>query len=508
MVKNAFNIIICAFAFSTLLKASEHELAVNSSLRASKCPKVSMVNTTGRDIPMDITYFHHAPLASGEEVIPTLLHLPKGVILFGSHSESACLTVTGKPARQALVVPSEDRHEHSAQVLHQKLVVPSGKSVLLGNIEDAYIAGIRVEDEQALFSYGIQEERISFQLSDTVRYLHPATVFYHNFAEVLERDAIKEPFKVNTPVADLLRRLLDFYVSKGAPLDGIMKRLQLLNTAGVERLKVLRQGNVSLSDLTIPMVTHTLLTKRRVPGEKLLSDQHKKWYEKTLQSLSPDFGWKHVLWTADPTSITESDLGSLWNKVEIRSFDSLASFSHATYFLAQAKDLIEKGAFHHASSIYKYFILFHLGGLTRGLDTEVIQPLTAFHKMFGFYASMNANTNRMLASGFVAARPQHPAIKQAMMITHWHLSQWTEPKTMSEGLCDYYLGSANAALTVALHRCGDPNTDMVFGPQVLNPLRPSVDCTSFGHASFSLSPATHGIHYAEVNWKKSAGWNQ
>jgi hypothetical protein len=288
-----------------------------------------------------------------------------------------------------------------------------------------------------------------------------------------------------------------FITSHGIIYESYLEKLNSVHKSGIFRIDTGRDILLQSSPLPIPLLTHTLLTKK---GDgPLLSMNHQRWLKKTIKTLSPLCGWKHIVWVDDlVTSVRSEDLGDLAEVVEMRPIKDAGLRGYE-----DIHTLIEEGAYHHASVILRYAILEKMGGIFRGTDTEITQELTFFNKIFSFYTSMDSNTARMLCSGFLASALGHPVIKEALDIALMH--HRTKPAYLSspsDRLGDYYIGSGNGVLSVAFYKYAKEGRDMVFGPKVFNPLRPSSDIVSFDDMRFALTPETYSIHYCEGSWRK------
>ena len=157
----------------------------------------------------------------------------------------------------------------------------------------------------------------------------------------------------------------------------------------------------------------------------------------------------------------------------------------------------------------QYALLAVHGGVIRSVNTEIIQDLTPFNKIFSFYAELDASTARVIDIGVMAAAPEHPLIMRALDLARYHTIKTPSyisgiPKSRlfnnaeDRALTLYHVKYGSGALSIAFQQHAEARRDMIFSPLTFSPLRTSSDILSYEDQRLDLTPGMYAINYAEV----------
>lgn len=460
--------------------------AVNCMLRQASLGTFVLENKTARPVDIDLTYRFHPE--KPQEGVLDCLALPGASLAHVQFYENPShLPDYVRESEAPLMLPSaKKKEEHALFSCEQKTIAPFDKARIGKDANGTSITRMNVQS--AFLTYTMQDNQVVFLLEEKpTSYFHSPTVFSSDLCKGGVSNPCRLPF---------VSALEEFYKRNNITASSVLERLGGLNKQGTKKLGQLKAAHERNLQPTIPLVTHTVVIKKTSEqGQGPLTPDHVQWLKRTMQVLPQKYGWQHIVWVADDITPQE-DLSRLG--VEIRKLSSLQCETPIKAYASTA-NILQSSAnqWHHAVNLYKYIILYTHGGLVRGLDTEITQPLTAFHEAFDLYASVDGNTERMLASGFFAARAQHPALLSTLVISSTYLSG----QLSSDPLSDFYCGTGNAARTLALAEKGTPGQDMVFPYTVFSPGRSKTPRTD-DYPGFNPTIRTHGIHYAEVAWYK------
>ncbi len=468
----------------------------NDLLAQSKFPRVVIENKTAESVRLIVFDFYHesfeeADFSSNEDVAPLFGPRYK-VISATARTETDELGFTGEKSQRVIIQPYSNKSEETATILESHVTIPPGKREIIEAINLSYIGRLICETANKYISYEISDKgKIKLIIHDRPYSLPFGKNYEKNLSEMAALNRLSLPF--------LNHLLSDVFPYHGFTKENFYQKLAEVHQEGIALIDKESGSSVIPFSFNIPLITHTLLTKKR--EGVLFSDNHKRWLLKSIKTLPKLFGWQHIVWVnEDESLLSATDLGDLAGHVEIRA---IATATSDLSCLADINELIKLGHYHHASSLLRYVVLHKYGGVFRGTDTEITQDIAPFNARFAFYGGIETNTARMVGSGFLAAAPGHPVIREALTLALLHIHAppaYLLPQ--ADKLGDYYIKSGNGVLSIAFQKQGKAGRDMIFGPRVFSPLRPAADITSFEDTRLILTPETHAIHYAEGLWRK------
>ncbi len=503
-MKIVFLILFYAFFIQLRLEAAEakafisEETTENSKLHRSlndvlaelKLEIIDVENRTNAPVTLKVYDFYHETFdeedfASELAVLAIFDHRYQVVNTIGrAGSEKNSLS-------QVFIKPYRDKSEKTATVLLSNMTILPGARETIRAIESSYIG------------------RVICEASD--KYIFDAT-FSARKIKSIERQNLFEMATSNRMIVPFLEYLLTVvfpahkstFKDRCFTIEKFYRKLDEVHRAGLKVFEDRAEIPATLFDLKIPQISHTLVTKRREASSPFLSENQKKWFMKSINTLPNASGWKHILWVSDAiTSISPEDLGDLNDKVEVRSI-----FTSDLPGLSDIRKLIEMGFDRHACAFLQYAVLAVHGGVIRGINTEIIQDITPICTNFYFCAGLEVNTARMIDSSFLASTPGHPITMRALELAIYHtlrspeyLSRSKISKLLRGGvdkqLAYYHIKYGNGVLSLAFQQHGMVERDMIFGPNVFSPSRSTPEITSFDDPRLSLASETYAINYAE-----------
>ncbi len=478
-------------------------LQLNVLLAESK-PRILIVkNSTGAPITLRMEEIYHRQFT--EEDFST-----NRDVMVTFHSRYQVLSVAGDTRKrllpQAFIKPYRVESPENAIRLASSRIISSQEIETIETTRGAHISKISCEPPEKYIYATLSEDKIKLFISND-RLAH--TVLSENYAKNLYELAM--PRVPSVPFAT-------WFFSTVFPehaLKGQQKSLQTKENfyQKIQRTHQLGSEKIANSALTfflspqIPLVTHTFFPTRNTP---LLNENQKRWFERSIQTLPKEKGWKHYIWVSvDPDTIKFEDLGGVYGDVEIKNIGELTGVQNHINKLIQNFP-------QEAAAILKYSALMQYGGVTRSVDTEIIQDITVFNMMFGFYAGLEMESTLMVDSKILGAESQHPTIARALDLAIYHTQAHIENSFNTENLAlqrtapqylqkinklsndqKYHFKYGNGILSIAFHQCGLAKRDMIFDPEVFSPKKKPLTLTPSDASQFLLRPETHVISYVE-----------
>lgn len=477
--------------------------SLNDVLAESKLEIFDVENRTNTPVTLKVYDFYHETFdeedfASGGGIL-TVFDDRYQVV------SSAGRALSGKKtASQVLIKPYREKSEKTATVLLSSTTILPGAHETIRAIESSYIGRLICEASDKYIFYETSLEReIKFITKQNPYALLSRAICEKNLFEMATSNEMTVPFleylsKVVFVAHKSTFKERDFSIEK------FYRKLDEVHQAGLQIFEDRAKIPAAQFDLKIPQISHTLVTKKREEGTPFLSENQRRWFMKSINTLPNASGWKHILWVSGAiTSISPEDLGDLNGKVEVRSI-----FASGLPDLSDISELIELGLNRHAAAFLQYAVLAVHGGVIRGINTEIIQDITAICTNFHFCAGLEVNTARMIDSGFLASTPCHPITMRALELSRYHTrrppayllgikSSRLLREKADKQLADYHIKYGNGVLSLAFQQHGEATRDMIFGPNVFSPLRSAPEITSFDDPRLSLTSETYAINYAE-----------
>jgi|GEM_PF-3591415 len=267
----------------------------------------------------------------------------------------------------------------------------------------------------------------------------------------------------------------------------------------------------------IPFITHKFwLTNPDKPVE--LPSNYLKWAEHCAKVMPAEEGWVHNLWVQNKALLPETVLLLDGSNIVIKEIYKDAACTELNTDLLpkfKVRDLFESALaqkkFGMASDICRLVVLKKYGGIYNDTDYILAQsPYLLMHWYDSFFGVEPMST--FLCNAFMAARPNHPIIKESLRLIKRNLDNIDAPDYIAT------INPTNGWLTVAatgpvvttlaFHFSAgqDDNRDVAFPPSVLYPgeidgLYPQKDVKQFGQA---LPEESLGNHEWETSWAEDS----
>lgn len=481
-----------AFISEETIQNSKLHRKFNEVLSQAKLGEIAVENRTRSAVTLKVFDFYHenfeeADFTSGTAVLAVFDHHYKVVRSGGRTFEKALSQVFIKPYREKTAATA-------TQLISHITILP-GAHETIHAIELAYIGKVECEDSSKhIFCEAVSTGVMKLIARDTV--IHSQVPLPNSLLKIGISRTITVPF--------LQYLALTLFKEHRFTKEELQQKFSLVQQAGFEILKDKTEATIAALDLKVPQITHTIFAKKRVGSTPLVSENQKKWLKTTTNTLSSLAGWKHFVWVfEDPSSVTVEDLGDAYGAVEVRS---IAAVSYPGLY--EAVNLIRSGDTRSANAFLQYVLLAVHGGVIRSVNTEIIQDLTPFNKIFSFYAELDASTARVIDAGVMAAAPEHPVIMRALDLARYHTIKTPSyisgiPKSRlfndaeDRALAMYHVKYGSGALSIAFQKYAEASRDMIFSPLTFSPLRTSSDILSYEDPRLALTPGMYAINYAE-----------
>ncbi len=188
------------------------------------------------------------------------------------------------------------------------------------------------------------------------------------------------------------------------------------NQVVLDGLNKISQPLQSKQFVKIPLITHQIYfshKNRTKPLADFYIEKMKATYAK-LNELSND--WQHIIWTNNPNIFSEEI--TQFPGVKFKSISEL--HQHPLYntlitTIEKASDLVAYLA--EASDLFRLMALQKYGGIYYDMDYEIYNAaeLLKYMQNFDFLGGRESvNSHSYYGNSFLAAKPNHPVINQAM----------------------------------------------------------------------------------------------
>lgn len=467
---------------------------LDNFLSSAKPEKLTIDNKTLTSITLSVQNFYH-PDFDEEDFslnIDTAVIFSSDYQILRAGRGSVLSGVNGAP--QVLFKPYRDKTEETAVILMRRINILPGASEIIEGLNSAYIGGLTCETPNKRIVQVLNGE-LKFIIEDNSRFLLNKADFENNqipdtnqgqFLKYLFESVFKEHKVLFKNEPDSLRRK-NFYT-----------KIRRAHEDGMAMIGDQAEAPTLLADLKIPQISHSVAIRKR--GEPLLSEDQKRWFSKTIQTLPH---WQNILWVVeDPSTIRPEDLGDINGKVEIRNIHA-SGLGHLT----EIQNLIRLGRNQHAAVFIRYATLSKYGGVARDLNTEIIRDLSLFNRTFDFYAGLGRPITQILHHGIIAAKANHPLINRAHELSAYHTSR--SPSYLSnlrrvikasaqqQEEVEYQVKYGKGPLNLAFYGHATPGKDMVFGSNAFSPQRISTEILSSEDPRLVLTSEVYVIDYSE-----------
>lgn len=172
------------------------------------------------------------------------------------------------------------------------------------------------------------------------------------------------------------------------------------------------------SDIKIPHIFHnTWVSSSKIPEEKRSEYffKHNPYLKNNVEKMS---NWEKFFWTTDKNMIPQkaqkhlSDLG-----ITLRQIDELkGTHPEFSYLVDVAKGAAEEKLFGLSTDIIRYLAIHEMGGVYADGDYRFDTDPTALTKKYDSYFGVETSCNLHLGNAFLAAKPQHDVINEAINI--------------------------------------------------------------------------------------------
>ena len=176
--------------------------------------------------------------------------------------------------------------------------------------------------------------------------------------------------------------------------------------------------NLKVKD-NIPLITHQIyFTNPAKP--KILSPFYIENLKNSFNQLNDLANWEHNIWTNYPALFPQE----IKNIKNVKIHDITELVSHQLYDLLEK--YVQKGAkdrayYSESSDFVRFMVLQEYGGIYRDMDYEIYNPkkLLELIKSFDYIgAREKVNIKSYYASAFMAAKPNHPIINEAVRLLY------------------------------------------------------------------------------------------
>ncbi len=481
-----------AFISEEIMQNSKLHRRFNEVLSRASLGSIVVENRTSSAVTLKVYDFYHEPFeeedfASGT---PTLAVFDRrySVVRSGGRNLEKILS-------QVFIKPYREKTEVTATQLVSYTTILPGSCETIRAVELAYIGKVECEDSSKhIFCEAVSTGIMKLIARDSV--IHSQVPLPNSLLEIAISSVRTVPF--------LQYMASTLFKEHRFTKEELQQKFSQVQQAGFEILMDKTEATIAALDLKVPQITHTIFAKKRVGSTPLVSENQKKWLKTTTNTLSSLAGWKHFVWVfEDPSSVTVEDLGDAYGAVEVRS---IAAVSYPG--LHDVINLIQSGDNRSATAFLQYALLAVHGGVIRSVNTEIIQDLTPFNKIFSFYAELDASTARVIDAGVMAAAPEHPIIMRALDLARYHTIKTPSyiagiPKSRllnnaeDRALTLYHVKYGSGALSIAFQKYAEASRDMIFSPLTFSPLRTCSDILSYEDPRLALTPGMYAINYAE-----------
>jgi len=150
----------------------------------------------------------------------------------------------------------------------------------------------------------------------------------------------------------------------------------------------------------IPHILHHIwFTNPNSPREITTDSLNVVIQNKNLFSTGTE-KWTHIVWTNDPSLIPISAQTLRENGIEIRS---IAAHDDGSYLYQQVQTKIQEKEWGIASDLFRYLVVYKLGGAYADLNFGFYKNISDFTYKFDYFAKDFINY-------FFAAKPEHPIL--------------------------------------------------------------------------------------------------
>ena len=312
-----------------------------------------------------------------------------------------------KTLSQVFIKPYREKTEATATQLVSYTTILPGSCDTIRAIELAYIGKIECEDSSKdIFCEAVSTGVMKLIARDSV--IHSQVLLPNSQLAIAISSKRTVPF--------LQYMAANLFSAHRFTKEDLYQKFNQVQQTGFEILDGKTEATIATLDLKIPQITHTIFAKKRTSGTPLFSENQKRWLKTTTNTLSSLAGWKHFVWVfEDPSSVTVEDLGDAYGAVEVRS---IAAVNYTG--VNEVIKLIQSEDNRSANAFLQYALLAVHGGVIRSFNTEIIQDLIPFNKIFSFYAELDSSTARVIDTGVMAAAPEHPLIMRALDLARYH----------------------------------------------------------------------------------------
>ena len=184
------------------------------------------------------------------------------------------------------------------------------------------------------------------------------------------------------------------------------------------------------TNLKIPAITHHIYFTHANSSKKLIDFYVSKMKANYNRLNELGVEWKHYIWTNNPSIFPEEIIQI--KGVEIKSIKVLED--HILY-----KSLVDainsgeklKAYFSESSDILRFIAIEKFGGIYNDMDYEIYNAKTLYNLMhkFDFIGGREHNEKESYyGSAFLAAKPNHPILNDAITRKHRNMNSLDSPK--------------------------------------------------------------------------------
>ena len=215
------------------------------------------------------------------------------------------------------------------------------------------------------------------------------------------------------PCFNPYKQIKDVFVQEG--FDYIVEDGKVVS----DSLKKITDKSVNIEDkFNIPTITHQIYFSPTKANISILKDFYVEKLKANFTKLSSiNNNWQHNIWTNNP-DIFPKEIKEINGVVirDISEFNDHALYPYLIEALEKANNLPAYLA--ESSDLMRLLVLQKLGGIYNDMDYEIYNaaPLIEYMKKFDFIGGREKiNSISYYANSFLAAKPNHPVINEAVL---------------------------------------------------------------------------------------------
>ncbi|CDW75992.1 UNKNOWN [Stylonychia lemnae] len=163
----------------------------------------------------------------------------------------------------------------------------------------------------------------------------------------------------------------------------------------------------------IPNITHHIwLTDPNNPVDIDSHPHNQEMIETTLENMA-HLKFQHLLWINIENGLEKTKKWAADKKLQVRYFKSIMTKKNQEVFQV-IDDYIAKGQVIFAADLFRYLVVFEMGGVYLDVDQVVFEYDLILHKLDLVLYSQQYSGIQSVETSFMASKPQNPLFKEVM----------------------------------------------------------------------------------------------